>query len=408
MAALQVSDYESFLKEWYQGTRVMDLVYKNHPYFGMVPKNANVRGLNYRKPVRYGSTAGNSSTFSVADANQAPAPRTDWVLTHNDNYSKASVSNKAIELSLDNTGSFRPGLQDAVDAAHSAFANDVSWELVNSDGTGARGTVSDASGAPVLVLAGMDTGIESRFFEVGMKVQYSADGGSTLADSGEERTVVAVNVGANTIELNTDFTSNIADTDILYRSGDFAAGRSAGLTAWLPGASVDSTPFFGVVRDVYPSRLAGVTGIKGTGDTPLTDSLINTAAAVINEGGSPQVALLASLDFAKLANETEQRGRYAKVDSTDGKISFSSLQIMTGSGAVDCVPEPMVSPDQYFLLDLESIELFSAGGLPRMFDKDGNFYHRTQSLDEISFYLYGFYGHLVQNPGGNSYVTDAY
>lgn len=409
MTALSKTAYEAFLKEWYVGTRVADLVYKNHPYLGLVPKKPNVRGTNYRKPVRYANIAGQSSSFAKAHANQAPAKREDWVVTHSDNYAKASVENKVIELALDSAGSFRPALQDAVDSAHSAFANDLHWELINSDTTGARGTVT---GAPVGLVLTLGPG-EARFFEPGMVLQHSDDAGATIevAGSGEEATVESVDVGNNTITLAADFAgTGVADGDILYRSGDYTAGRAAGLKAWLPGSGVGTAPFFSVVRTLFPSRLAGVDGVTGTAtDIELTDSLIRTAAAVQNEGGSPECALLASADFARLARETEQRGRYAKVDSTSGNISFSSLQIMTGSGAVDCVSDPGVaSPGAYFLLDLSTIELFSAGGLPRMFDKDGNFYHRTESLDELSFYLFGFYNQVIQHPGSCSYVTTAY
>jgi hypothetical protein len=61
------------------------------------------------------------------------------------------------------------------------------------------------------------------------------------------------------------------------------------------------------------------------------------------------------------------------------------------------------------MIDTSSgMELYSAGGVPRMFNKDGNFYHREETADTLAFYLFGFYGLVVQNPGGNSYVSDAY
>ena len=57
-ATLNKSDYTDFLKEWYQGTVVADLVYKNHPFLGIVPKNENVRGSVYPKPIRYANITG--------------------------------------------------------------------------------------------------------------------------------------------------------------------------------------------------------------------------------------------------------------------------------------------------------------------------------------------------------------
>ena len=124
------ADYIAFLKEFYKGTVVADLVYKNHPWLGLVPKNPEVRGTVYPKPVKYANIVGQSALYSTAHENQSPARRQRWELTHIDNYAKATVSNKVIELSLGNPAAFREALTDSVDSAYSAFANDVDFEIL--------------------------------------------------------------------------------------------------------------------------------------------------------------------------------------------------------------------------------------------------------------------------------------
>ena len=400
-------DYVSFLKEWYQGTVVADLVYKNHPWLGMVPKNENVRGNVYPKPIRFANIVGQSALYASAHTNQAPAQRERWELTHVDNYAKATVANKVIELSMGSPAAFREALTDAVDSAYSAFANDMHFELLAKFPKGARAQipVGGAAGAPALQLGPG----EARFFEVGMKVTHSLAAQLNVLDGGELATVAAVDRANDIITLAADWvTTGAADEDFIYRAGDFDA-KAASLSAWLPGSGVGSDPFFGVDRTADPTRLAGVDGITGTAtDLELTDSLIATGAEVYKEGGSPTLVLLAPADHAKLAFETEQRGRYAKVSSTSGSISFSALEIQTGAGAVSCVSDPAVVPNSYYMLDLSSIEMFSAGGAPRMFNKDGSFYHREETADTLAFYLFGFYNQLVQNPGSCSYVGTAY
>ena len=68
MAALTQTAYESFLKEFYVGTVVADLVYKNHPWLGIVPKNPEVRGNVYPKPIRYANITGQAATFQIGRA----------------------------------------------------------------------------------------------------------------------------------------------------------------------------------------------------------------------------------------------------------------------------------------------------------------------------------------------------
>jgi hypothetical protein len=109
-----------------------------------------------------------------------------------------------------------------------------------------------------------------------------------------------------------------------------------------------------------------------------------------------------------LALETEARGRYAKLGATAGNLSFSALEIQTGAGAVPCISDPQVRADTLFMLDTRVIELFSAGELPSLFNRDGSFYHRSETADEISFYLYGFYNMIVKQPGRNAFLQDVY
>ena len=144
MAALTKSLYEAYLKEWYPGTVGMTLVYEDHPLVGILEKNTNVRGTAYPKPVRYTNTQGRSADYPTAHQYQTPAKRVRWLNTHADNYSKATVYNKTIELSLSDPGAFREALTDEVDAAYGAFADDLHFELFG-DGSGIRAT---ATGAP--------------------------------------------------------------------------------------------------------------------------------------------------------------------------------------------------------------------------------------------------------------------
>ena len=227
-----------------------------------------------------------------------------------------------------------------------------------------------------------------------------------LRTPAKKRIVDAVDRANDTITLDADFTTGFAAADRFYRSGDFGI-KADGLVAWLPGSGVGATAFNGVVRTADPTRLAGVDGVKGTGTAPYLNSLVLTGAALYEQGQAPDICLLNPVDQANLAHETELRGaRYAKVSSTSGSLSFSALEIMTGAGAVPVIADPAVAQDTSFMGKKSAVELFSAGGVPRMFKKDGSFYHREEAADTLAFYLFAFYNQCIQAPVTWAYTSD--
>ena len=393
--------YADFLKEFYVGTVVADLVYKNHPWLGLVPKNSEVRGSVYPKPVKYSNIVGQSALYSEAHANVAPPSRERWELTHIDNFAKATISNKVMELSLGNPAAFREALTDTVDSAYSAFANDVHFELLAKYPYGARAECVTVTGTPTIVLGAG----EARFFEKGMIVEKTLDADHTTLIV-EQEVVASVDRQADSITLTTDFSTGLAIGDRLYRAGDHNA-KADSLPTWLPGSSVGATLFNGVNRTSDKARLAGLTPTKGGGSNPYLNALVLCGAELYTEGSSPDICLLNPIDQAKLAEETEGRAaRYAKVSSTSGSLSFSALEVMTGAGAVPVVADPGLAEDSILMGEKSAVELFSAGGLPRMFKKDGSFYHREEAADSMSFYLFAYYNQCIQAPVKWAYSAD--
>lgn len=402
MAATTRTNYEKFMKELYRGSYVADLTYDTNMFLGLVPKNTRTGGTKYIKPIRYSNVTGRSALFSTANTNIGPASRVRWEMDWTDHYVKAGVENKAAVLSRQGSdAAFRTLLTDEVDSAHSAFANDVEIEL-HADGTGRRGTVTGIASTPVLDMAGG----QGSNFNVGDVCQLY-DAADNLLLAGEEQIVVAVDRANDTVEFNFDWSTPAAATDYIVLSGDGGGVKAKGLQAWLPGSGVDATAFNSVDRSVDPARLAGIDGVTGSLSSYLvTDMLVQTCAQITRQGGRPNLALLSALDYADLALETENRGRYAKMGATEGNIMYSALEIQTGAGAVPCVADRHTDDDQAFILDTRAIELYSAGPVPSLFNEDGSFYHRTETADELTFYLYGFYGLSIQDPGGCSWVQD--
>jgi len=419
MAATSRTNYEKFMKELYRGSYVADLTYDTNALLALVPKNTRTGGTKYIKPVRYSHITGRSAAFVTADTNIGPAGRLRWEMDWTDHYVKAAVDNKAVVLSRQGgDAAFRALLTDEVDSAHSAFANDVEIEL-HADGTGTRGVVQSTispglvDGVTVPTLGVVVQPGSAANFNVGDKLVHLSSADAIL-DTAEEAIVTAVQrvpvkgtVGTvEWIVLDADYTTPLASGQKLVLSGDQNV-KAKGLQAWLPGSGVTATLFNSINRTVDPARLAGVDGIKGTlSGLLVTDCLVQTCASILRQGGRPSLALLNATDFADLALETENRGRYAKIGATEGSIMFSALEIQTGAGAVPVVADRHTLEDQAFILDTRAIELYSAGPVPSMFNEDGSFYHRTEQADTLEFYLFAFYGLSIQDPGGCSWVQD--
>jgi hypothetical protein len=404
MAATTATNYAKFLKELYRGSVPADLCYDSNAFLALVPKNPNTGGTKYIKPVRHSYVTGRGASYSTANTNIGPAARLRWELDWTDHYVKAAVTNKAMELSegAGDASAFKSLLVDETDVCHQAFANDVEIEL-HQDGTGTRGVAT--AGIAVLVIQ-LQAG-QGVNFNVGDKLVH-LNSANALLDAGEEQIVTIVDRDRDRISVDADWTTATIAGHKFVLSGDQNL-KAKGLKAWLPGTGVAAAAFNSIDRTVDPARLAGVDGVKGTlSGLLITDMLVQTCAKINKNGGRPNLAFLSPEDFADFALETESRGQYTKVKATTGSVSFSALEIQTGAGAVPVVADRHTQSDQAFILDTRAIELYSTNALPSMFKKDGSFYNRAETADEISFYLYGFYGLAVQEPGKCSWVQDAY
>lgn len=397
------ANYTPFLKELYKGSTVADLCYDTNAVLALFPKNPNTGGVKYVKPIKYAFSNGRSATYTDARKNVSAAARERWEMDWTNHYVVCGVDNKAIELAAGagRDGSFKDLLVDEVDGGHMAFANDVEVEL-HQDGTGVRG-VSAGTISTLTITLGAG---QASNFDVGMYVAH-IDADDSAIDAGAAVQVTHVDRALDTINVSADWTTPVEAGDKILLEGDET--KAKGLKAWLPGSSVGSTAFNGVVRDVDPTRLAGVDGVKGTlSGMLITDALVQTTAQIIRQGGRANLALVSAGDWADLALETEARGRYAKISATEGTVSFSGIEVATGAGSVPAVADRHTEDDQAFVLDTRKIELYSTNSLPSLFNRDGSFYHRELTADEISFYLYGFYGLSIQEPGSCSWIQDLY
>ena len=221
---------QSALKEMYVGQNLVELGYKNRPFFAMVEKNTELDGNGFPLPIRY-SNGATSALFANALANIAAPGVTRFLLTSVARYSLGQLDRKTMMASAKSTSSFLKAVEIAVNGAVESVSEALSADCFG-DGTGQRSTIGTIStGVITLASPGDIVG-----FPLNQKI--NAISGTVRGAAGW---VIARNAQTGQITVGTSL-GGVAATpagwtagDGLCLDGDFNAVLS-GLKAWLPGS----------------------------------------------------------------------------------------------------------------------------------------------------------------------------
>jgi hypothetical protein len=379
MAGLASSDITAILKELYPDSKVRELLYEKTPFLGMVPKDRNAYGELVKVPLRYGDPQGASATFASGRTAISPSKYTAFDITTVNDYAFAEVSGEAIDKSKNDKGSFIRALDREIKGAMRQAKRRISHAIFRS-GSGSIGRRASLAGEVVTLSDPNDT----RFFEVGMTVVAdSVDGGGTV--NAGSTTVAAVDRSAGTVTLTASASlTGFADNDYLFPLGDYDA-KLKGLNAWIPASAPGATPFFGVARNADPTRLGGCR--KDLSGKAIEEALIEASELVWREGGSPDVALVHSVDFMNLQKALGSKVIYGARDSYDTKVGYRTIQMEGPSGTIDIVSDPDALPNVMWLLQMDTWTLHSMGETPKYLDNDGNAILRTTTSDAVEVQL---------------------
>ena len=391
---LDTSDITAILKELYPDNRVRELLYKTSPLLGMIPKDREAYGELVKVPLRYGTPQTASATFAERAGGIAASKYAAFDVTTVNDYAFASVTGEAIDKAKSDKGSFVRSLDREVQGAMLTAKRRISNNLFRS-GTGSiarRGSLSTNT----ITLA---TASDTRFFEVGMRLQASETDGGTLRDSGDFFTVTAVDRsgGTVTVDAAADI-SGFADNDFLYPKGDLNA-KLSGLQAWIPTSAPGATAFFGVNRSIDTVRLGG--NRKDFSGVNIEEALIDAMELVSREGGSPACVVLHTSDFANLQKAMAGKVVYGARDSYDTKVGYRTIELMGPAGKVDVVADPDCQPNVAWVLQLDTWTLYSMGETPKYLNNDGNAVLRTTTSDAIELQLVSRLQLACSAPGWN-------
>jgi len=415
------------LKELYKDSNqyMQDLVYKENPFFAIVPKDESPDGFAGKYipvPLQFGNPQGRSHTFSNAQGNQTPTELDSFFVYVISDYQLVTITNLLMEQTKSNAGAFIDQAKLQMDSGIANLANNIAFELFNS-GTATRGRISSAApvdltgGVYSLILANPQSVVQ---FEVGMTlVASSTDGGAPL-NSGGTQYVMAV-TGVNRISgLITGTSASALDSvwganKYLSVQGDLpAAGASttgsflalSGLAAWIPTTSPASNDsFWGVNRSQDPTRLAGLR--YDASSYTIEEGMTNALALLNREGGKPDIAIMDFASYAALVNSLGAKVQYVQVEHDEVDVAFEGIRFQSAYGVVTVLADRSCPPSTCYVLTMDTWKLRSLGKVPHIltYGMEGLEGLRVGNADALEIRI-GYYGNLIcSSPGRNMVVT---
>jgi hypothetical protein len=414
---LDFNSVNQAVKIHYKALRVADMVYRNNPFLGVIPKYTKFGGLSLPIPVRYHDPQRRSSDFVTGQGNASTSELAQFSLTRVSDYSFAYIDGQTVQATRGDNNAFLQYLTMEIDGALNSLTRSLAVSMYG-DGSGKIGTASTVvagtaanPGATPPVLATPDiitlaNSEEVTNFEVGMSIVAAA---STAGAPGTAMVITTVDRDAGTIGVAQGTASGkIVATNVIFQEGDYMAASNrkkvTGLDGWLPAAApAANSSFFGVDRSVDSTRLGGVR-FDGS-SMPVEEALIEAASKVARDGGRPDTAFCDFKTYASLEKSLGARVRYTTLNAPDVQIGFNGISIVGPSGEIKIAPDLNCNPDAIYLLQMDTWSLNSLGAAPQFLDLDDNKILRDSGADAYECRL-GYYAQMgCSAPGYNARIA---
>lgn len=416
------------LKELYKDDKeyMKDLVYKENPFFALVPKDESPDGFAGKYipvPIEYGVPQGRSHTFTNAQNNQTATQLASFFVYVISDYQLVTITNLLMEQTKTNAGAFVDSAKQQMDGGFRNATNNIAFEIF-SDGTGNRGYTTSGStqsgtsaGGTSLPLAQPASIVN---FEVGMTlVASSSAGGSPSSDTvtitGVNRNtgVITGTASAGSLSGNWAIGSGAAYLSV---QGDVGASGSTttsgstaflcmcGLGAWIPSTDPTSTAFWGVDRSADPTRLGGIR--YDASNYTIEEGITNALALLNREGGKPDLCVMDFASYAALVNALGAKVQYVQVKHDEVEVAFEGITFQSAYGKVTVLADRSCPPQTAFLLTMSTFKLRSLGKVPHIltYGMEGLEGLRVGTADALEIRI-GYYGNLICSaPGWNARV----
>lgn len=400
---LDFNTVQSAVKIHYKPHRVRDMVYKDNPFLGIIPKFTKFGGLSMPIPLRFSDPQRRAATFSTAQGNTSTSSLAQFSLTRVKDYGFAFIDGETIQATKGDNNAFLRYLTMEIDGAINSITRSLAVSLYR-DGSGSVGTCgADPSTGTAITLSNAE---DITNFEVGMNIVFAADAASALR-AGGARTISAVDRAAGTMSVSAAIDAAVGASDLIFQEGDYVSTsdrlKVSGLDAWIPSAAPTSAAFFGVDRTSDATRLGGVR-FDGS-SMPIEEALIGAAAQIARDGGRPDVALCDFGTYATLEKAMGSRVVYNTVKAADVDIGFTGMSVVGPNGSITIIPDYNCQPDTMWLLQKDTWVLATLGEAPQFLDLDSLRMLRDAGSDAYEVRL-GYYGQVgCYAPGWNCRIA---
>jgi len=406
--ALDLTSFESALKEHYTNDAVLDLVYADRPFLALIDKMEDFGGKVLPIPIIWGNPQGRSATFSNAQTRGAVSSTSisDFVLTRVRDYQIVTIDEETLRASEGNANSFMEAVTTEIDGGTNNLSNSLASAMFRK-ASGSIGQVSveptEAAGSYVVKLSRAS---DVCSFAVGqVLVIWSAEtGGSQRSSDGSDLNWVVEGVDRDlgNLELTGTYSASgtIAANDFIFVEGD-RGNRMSGLLDWLPPTTPSSTPFFGVDRTV-DTRLSGIR-FDGS-NQPIEEALTDAASRLAREGAKPTHVIMSFEKYAELEKSLGSKVQYVDL-KVSAEVGFRGIVINGPKGPIKVLADQNCPGGYAFMLQLNTWKLYSLGKAVSITDTDGNRMLRQASADGVEVRM-AFYGNLgCRAPGYNAVIT---
>lgn len=369
--ALGLNEAVGMLKEYYGGQKVKIMAYKKSPLLAMMRKDTNFRGKFYPQPVVSETSVGGSSTFTTSQTNQTAASIQEFIVTRAKTYQVAPIDRETLLCAATDAGAFMKTATLLVDGAIASATIQISTQLYR-DGTGAMGSYANTAISTGLITLDDPNSITG--FQKGMVLESRATAGGTISTSSALGYVIAINRAAGTLTVSatsggsagtpTNWSVSFPYLNVQGNNNLVATG----LQGWLPQTAPGGSDSFFSVNRSSDSRLYG-SNYDGSNQS-IEEAIVDAAAILDQEGGSPDVCILSTRGYAALDKALMGKAVYEVWEDETAQVSFKGIVLNTPSGVVRVFSDRFCPGKAGFLLQMDTWVLASLLECPHIVDFD--------------------------------------
>jgi hypothetical protein len=408
MASTDVT-FSFALKERYTDRKVEDLTLADRPLMAMMAKDEELMGSVTPVPLIYSRPQG-LAAISVARAqlSETNVVGAKFNVESGDYHASVYIGDKVMEQSRANPGAFLTDKTAEIDGLYEEVADTMAFTMYGNGGN----ALGQVTGALVGQTATITPASAVMLFSVGMSIERNVNDGTNVATAPIATTYVvsAVNPEAGTVTF-VDATG-IADTNYLFRKGDFTGNTGIQI---FPGLQqfiwVDSAPpvLYGMTRTADPIKLAGcriaAADVAGMG---IQERLQRMGSYMVGryKGKGIDSVFLHPEDWQNLSTGLQSQGWRTLTDDTT-RFGFTAITGVIGGKTVKIYSDRFCPLGTAFLLRMNTWKLHSMGKLIHPLEKDGLTILRGADNNNYEYRLVSYPAMSTNAPGWNGRVSVA-